>query len=226
MNKDNFIQPILIIIIAVLVIAAGFLLYNLSNKNAPAPSSFNKISNVNTAGNPFIGDENAPVTIAVWLDYQCPFCQKFEKEAMPQMISDYVNTGKLKIVFKDFQFLGQDSQTIGQFARAVWEAVPDKYGVWHKAMFDNQGAENSGWATNDKIMSITSDAIGSEDANKVDQLVKLKSAEYQKLMDDDKKEAGTFGINGTPGTIIGNQVISGAQPYSVFKSALDQLLNP
>lgn len=188
----------------------------------PAPAV--DISKVSVKGNPFIGNVNAPVVIAFWSDYQCPFCKKAAQESMPQIITDYVNTGKAKIVFKDWAFLGDDSQKIAQFARAVWAADPAKFGVWHKAIFDNQGTENTGWATHDKLMSITTAAIGAADAKKASQLVAANGAEYQKAMDADRAEGTAFGINGTPGTVIGKLLLVGAQPYSAFKAAIDTVL--
>ncbi|MBI4088354.1 thioredoxin domain-containing protein [Candidatus Kaiserbacteria bacterium] len=181
-------------------------------------------SKVKLDGEPFIGSANAPVTMAYWYDYQCPFCQRNEEQAMPQIVKDYVDTGKLKIVFKDYQFLGPDSQTLGKFSRAVWEVAPDKFYQWHKAVYDNQGQENSGWATQGKIMSITTSVLGAANANKAAQLVKTKGDEYQKEMDIDKEEGTIMGINGTPGTIIGKQLIEGAQPYAQFKAAIETAL--
>ncbi len=179
------------------------------------------VSKVKTAGEPFIGNPNARITIAYWFDYQCPFCKQNEQNTMPQIITDYVNTGKAKIVFKDFEFLGPDSQTLGQTGRAVWEVAPDKFYQWHKAVYDNSGTENTGWATAAKIRSITEGVLGVATTNQVLALVASKGSEYQKAMDADKAEGSAFGINGTPGFIIGKQLVSGAQPYAQLKAAID-----
>ncbi len=178
-------------------------------------------SKVKTAGEPFIGNPNAHITIAYWFDYQCPFCKQNEQTVMPQIITDYVNTGKAKIVFKDFEFLGPDSQTLGQTGRAVWEVAPDKFYQWHKAVYDNSGTENTGWATPAKIRSITEGVLGVAITNQVLALAASKGTEYQKAMDADKAEGSAFGINGTPGFIIGKQLVSGAQPYAQLKAAID-----
>ena len=143
---------------------------------------------------------------------------------MPQIIKDYVDTGKVKIVFKDFQFLGPDSQALGQYSSAVWEVAPDKFYLWHKAVYDNQGQENSGWATEAKITSITTNVLGASDTGKVATLVKSKGDEYQKEMDADKAEGAALGISGTPGSIVGKQLVEGAQPYAVFRQAIEAAL--
>ncbi len=180
------------------------------------------ISKVKTAGNPFIGNPNAPVTMAYWYDYQCPFCKRTEQTVMPSLINDYVKTGKVKIVYKDFQFLGEDSQTAGLAERAVWEVAPDKFYQWHSAMYEKQDNENSGWGNRADILAIVK-SLGIDDG-KVGQLMTSKAAEYQKAMDADKAEGGAMGITGTPGTIIGKQLIEGAQPYAVFKQVIDLTL--
>lgn len=190
----------------------------------PPPAQTADVSKIKTADNPFMGNPNAPVTIAYWYDYQCPFCQRNEENAMPQIIKNYVDTGKAKIVFKDFQFLGQDSQTLGQTSHAVWEVAPDKFYAWHKAVYDNQGQENTGWATADKIRFITEGVFGASDTNKILALVKSKGSTYQKEMDADKAEGSGFGVTGTPSFIIGKQLIIGAVPYSQLQSAIEAAL--
>ncbi len=181
-------------------------------------------SKVVTTGEPFIGDERAPVVMAYWSDYQCPFCQRNEEQVLPQIIKDYVATGKVKIVFKDYAFLGPDSQTLGTFARAVWNTDPAKFYQWHKAIFDHQGTENTGWATQHTILDITTAVLGPTETKQVTDLVATHAMQYQQQMDADKAEGAGFGVNGTPGVIIGKQLVVGAQPYEQFKQAIDAAL--
>ena len=179
---------------------------------------------VATAGEPFIGDDKAPVVMAYWYDYQCPFCRQNEESVLPRLIKDYVDTGKVKVVFKDFAFLGPDSQTAGYAARAVWETAPDKFYAWHKTMFDHQGEENSGWANRDKVIALTKTVAGI-DADKVEKLMTDNATDYQKVIDADSTEGASMGINGSPGVVIGTQLIVGAQSYDQFKSAIETALS-
>jgi protein-disulfide isomerase len=180
------------------------------------------VSKVKIAGEPFVGNPNARVVVAEWFDYQCPFCKRFDSDALAQLMTDYIKTGKVKLVLKDFQFLGADSQTAGLAGRAIWEVAPDKFYDWHKAMFEKQDSENSGWGNKTDILALAQ-SLGI-DSVKVEQLMTSKAAEYQKAMDADKAEGGVFGINGTPGTIIGKNLISGAQPYAAVKQLVDLAL--
>ncbi len=229
-SKFTFSPSVSIILAGVII--AGAVVFA-SRQPAPQPVATNPqaqaapavdVSKVKTDGEAFIGNANAPVTMAYWYDYQCPFCQKNEQETMPQIIKNYVDTGKVKIVFKDYQFLGPDSQTLGKVSRAVWDVAPTKFYQWHKAMFDNQGTENTGWATKEKILSVTTGVLGAADAQKAMKFADTNAAVYQKEMDADKAEGTAMGISGTPGSIIGKQLISGAQPYSAFQAAIETAL--
>lgn len=244
--KANFMLGVLSTVFVAVVVGFFILLYivlkggivttattqkaAVANTNAAAntnkaPAIAVDSSKVKTDGEPFIGKADAPLIIAYWTDYQCPFCQRNEQQAMPQMIKDYVDTGKAKLIFKDFAFLGADSNTIGQYSRAVWAAAPDKYYDWHKAMFDAQGTENTGWATKDKILTITKTVFDDATTSKIDGLVTSDGATYLTAMAADKAEGTSLGVNGTPAYVIGTQLVSGAQPYAtVIKTAIDQEL--
>lgn len=229
-SKNIVSTPVAIVIAGVII--AGAVIFATRQPAQPAAANPQQpqapiavdVSKVKTDGEPFIGKADAPARMAYWYDYQCPFCQRHEEQTMPQIVKEYVETSKLKIVFKDYQFLGPDSQTLGQFSRAVWAVAPDKFYQWHKAVYDNQGTENTGWATQSKILSITTSVLGASDTAKVAALVKQNGAAYQKEMDADKAEGTAMGISGTPGTIIGKQLISGAQPYAAFQAAIDAAL--
>jgi protein-disulfide isomerase len=225
--------PASIVIVGVLIAGAIYFSANNSPKNVPVNTQTNQsvspapisvdANTVKIAGDPVVGNKDAPVTIAYWYDYQCPYCKINETTTMPQIMKDYVDTGKVKIVFKDFQFLGADSQTLGKFSHAVWEVSPAKFYQWHKTIFENQGTENTGWATQDAITALTKKVLNAEDTAKVIQLVADKGGEYQKIMDADKSEGASLGVQGTPAFIIGKQFIAGAKPYTGMKALIDSV---
>ena len=242
-KKNIYLIPISILVAGILI--AGAILYSnnsgslnkpattaVENNNIPSQPTFPSqpkradvnIKNVNIKGEPFIGKENAPVVLAYWFDFQCPFCKRFETNTLPVLVDKYVKTGKLKIVFKDFQFLGPDSIIAAMAEKAIWELYPGKYFQWHQAMYKAQDGENSGFGNKADIIKLTR-TIPGINADKISQLMDKNKAEYQKEQDTDKAEGARFGINGTPGFIIGTQVISGAQPTDVFTQIIDAELN-
>ena len=190
-------------------------------------------SKVNTTDEPFIGNPNAPVTMAFWTDYQCPFCKAVEvggvsqiptPAAFPDIIKNYVDTGKVKIVFKDYPFLGNDSITGALYGRAVWKLYPKLYFTWRTAMFKAQDEEGDKGFGNAATIDKLDATIPGLDAAKIAADVKANGATYQKAIEADKAEGLSYGIQGTPGTIVGTQLVNGAQPYANFKSAIDAAL--
>ena len=178
------------------------------------------IKNLKIGSSPVIGSATAPVTIAVWFDYQCPFCKRYELDSMEQIYTNYVQTGKVKVVLKDYQFLGPDSDTASVIARAVWEAYPEKFHDWYKAIMTAQDDENGGFGDEASVLALTKTVAGI-DADKVAKLAKEKKADYQKAIAADRAEGTAFGINGTPGTLVGTKVLSGAVPYAQVSALID-----
>ena len=152
--------------------------------------------------------------------YQCPYCKQEEESVFPQLVKDYVDTGKLKIVYKDFAFLGPDSDVASRAARAVWAVAPDKFREWHRAMFDHQDQENAGWGSEDDILALTG-TIAGIDVDKVKQMMTDKTSDFDSAMQADANEGYTMGVGGTPSFLIGKQMMVGAQPYEKLKTAID-----
>ena len=191
------------------------------------------IKNVKIDGDPYIGQANAPVTIAFWSDYQCTYCKAFEvggipqittPAALPNIVKNYVDTGKVKIVFMDFTFLGNDSVTDAAYGRAIWKLYPDKYFVWRTAMYTAQDAEGDKGFGNAASVDKLDATIAGIDAAKVAADVKANMGVYQAAMDADKAGATKVSINATPSFIIGTQLVQGAYPYAAFQAAIDASL--
>lgn len=184
------------------------------------------VADIKEEGEPFIGNPDAPTTLAVYYDYQCPYCQQFELQVMPRLIEEYVNTGKTKVVFKDFQFLGEDSTTAAIYARAVWEAQPDKFYPWYMAVMTAQDGEGGGEFGSIASIRELSRTVGIDTA-RIDQLIAQNGARYQAAIDDDRAEGASFGINGTPSVIVGDQLLSALTPadfYQAISAALEEQL--
>ncbi len=228
MDTNKYFLPIAVVVAGLFI--AGAVMWNGAHPSAgtgggTAPAANVNIKDVKTDGEPFIGDASAPVTIAAWADYQCPFCKQWEVATLPQILQDYVNAGKVKIVFKDFAFLGPDSMTAAEWARAVWKLYPDKFFDWRTAVFAGQPQENS-LSPADYLawLKKTTGSVSGIDAARVGADAQANQAAYDAAINADKAEAGTFGINATPSFIIGTQLIAGAYPYAAFKAALDPLV--
>ncbi|MCL5006907.1 MAG: thioredoxin domain-containing protein [Patescibacteria group bacterium] len=230
-GNNPFVLPAAVLIAGAIIAAAVILGPKLSAGNqgntgtaaqGQQPTQQVDINSVKTAGEPFIGSPSAPVTIAEWSDYQCPFCDQFEEQTLPTIIQNYVDTGKVKIVFKDLQFLGPDSQTAGIMGRAIWSMDPQAWFKWRSYVYSHQGQENSSWATESKLLAMAGD-VGIN-TTQLSNLIAKNQATYQAEIDADKQEGAAMGINSTPSFVIGTQLIVGAQPFSVFQQAIESQL--
>ena len=181
------------------------------------------ITNVKTLGDPYIGDPKAKVVIAYWSDYQSPQSKQFELTTFQDIIKGYVETGKVKVVFKDFSFLGADSDTAGIYVRAVWLTYPDQFYAWRVAMFNAQGNEKQGFGDEASIIKLTS-VIPGIDIKLVQSFVSVNGAELQSEMNADKTEGVGFGIQGTPSFITGTTLIPGEATYTDFAKVIDSEL--
>jgi len=229
-NETNkYFLPAAVILAGLFI--GGVIMWSNTHPTVPAPSPSGAaaapavdVKNVKTDGSPYLGQANAPVVIAVWSDYQCPFCKKFEIETMPEIIKNYVDTGKVKVVFLDFVFLGDDSIAAAAYSQSVWKLYPNKYFEWRIAMYTAQDQEgDQGFGDAESIDKLNA-TISGIDAAKVAADVKANMSAYQTRMNADKAEAQKVGINATPSSIVGTQIIAGAYPYETFQTTIDALL--
>ena len=214
------------IVVSGIVIAAG-LYFGLAGEGAPSPDAGGTavdIEDVKMAGVPFIGEADAPVVLAVWEDYQCPFCKQFETTVLPSLVEKYVATGKLKIIFKDFAFLSEDSQTAAQYGRAIWDLYPGEFYAWRTAMYEAQDEEHGGFGNVASIDTLIKRSFPQIDLAKVQARLASHKADYDAAIDADRAEAQQFGINGTPGFVTGTVRIDGAQPLPAFTEAIEAQL--
>lgn len=120
----------------------------IQNPNAPLPSGTRV--NVSTGTYPVMGNQNAPVTIVEFADFQCPFCEKFFTDTEGQIINNYVKTGKAKFAFRNYSFLGADSNTLAEGAYCAQEQ--NKFWQYHDFIYSHQGQENTGWASKTNLL--------------------------------------------------------------------------
>ena len=90
---------------------------------------------------PVLGDTNAPITIIEFSDYECPFCKRHFDQTLPQLISQYVNSGKVKIVFRDFPLSFHDPMATKEAVAANCakdQGGDKKYFEFHDEIFKLQ----------------------------------------------------------------------------------------
>jgi protein-disulfide isomerase len=175
---------------------------------------------------PFKGAPNAKVAVIEFSDFQCPFCVRYDKDTYPQLIRDYVDTGKVKYVWRDYPL------SFHPHAQKAAEAA-------HCA-----GEQGRFWEMHDRLFA-NQQTIAAEDLPKHAEALQLSASLFQQCLDsgrfadDIKKDieaANNAGITGTPSFLIGvvqpngmvkiTKKLVGAKQYTEFKTAIDSLLTP
>jgi protein-disulfide isomerase len=177
---------------------------------APEPVAVD-IADVKKDTGPSVGSMDAPVVIAAWFDYQCGHCQNFEKTTMLEVYEKYVASGKVRILYKDYQFFGDESDRLSAFGRALYEAHPASFHAWMQAAMAAQADKAFGSDASIEALAATIPGVNVE---RVKALVAQKGAEYAAAASADQQEGASFGITGTPGSIVGTTLISGSRPFS------------
>ncbi len=190
----------------------------------PAPAQEPQEAVVSINDDPVKGNSNAPITIIEFSDYQCPFCGRFFKNTLPEIDRDYIKTGKVKYVFRDYP-LEFHAQAPKASEAANCAGEQGKYWEMHDKLFENQGDLKV-----EKLKQYASE-IGI-DMNSFDAC--LDSSKYKEEIEKDVDAGKKAGVSGTPSFFIGKSQekskeitgkrIVGARPYASFKQIIDQLL--
>ena len=174
---------------------------------------------INIADSPSKGEASAPVTIVEFSDYQCPFCARFFTETLPLIEKNYIDTGKVRLVHKDFPLsnIHPEAQKAAEAARCVREQKGDEaYFKMHDLLFENQQSLS---IENYKKWARTLGVVGTKFDNC------LEDGKYSSAVNDDLEYGQQLGVQGTPAFFINGKLVSGAQPYSVFEQIIDAELS-
>jgi protein-disulfide isomerase len=165
-----------------------------------------------------LGDVDAPVVMIAYSEFQCPFCGRFARETEPVLVEEYVEDGSLRIEWRDFPYLGEESRTAALAGRAA--AAQDGFWEFEEAMFENQQPPNSGRVTPDFLADVA-EQVG---LDRQQFLADLESEEAAAAVDRDFQEGQSIGVTGTPAFLVNGQPVMGAQPTDVFVQVVEEAL--
>ncbi len=170
-----------------------------------------------------IGDPNAPVKIEEFSDFQCPYCRVFHDETFPQILRDYIETGKVYFTYRNFPVVdGQSAAQESSHAAiaSVCAGQQGKFFEFHDLLFANQTGENIGDFTERRLYAMAE--IAGLEADAFNQCYTSSAAAA--AVDADRAAGLLAGINSTPSFLIDGTPFLGAQPYAEFQKAIDAAL--
>ena len=170
-----------------------------------------------------LGDSSAPLTLVEWGDYQCTYCHRFHEDVKDSVLTNFVESGKIKFTFRDFTLNGPASVLAAEAAYCAGDQ--NKYWEYHDELYNNWEGENTGWVTMNNLERFASN-VGL-DMNAFDKCVQDHG--YKQKVLSNYKYGQQIGVNATPTFMIIDsegdaRVIRGAQPYEVFNQVINEKL--
>ncbi len=172
------------------------------------------VENIEIEGWPFLGEPDAPIVIVEYSDFACPFCKRFYEETLPLIKQNHIETGQVRFVYKDFIVVGGDRAA--EAAHCAGEQ--EKYWEYHDLLFENLEQDRANWSDS-QVHRGYAQQLGLD----ADALIDcFEERRFQSKVAASTQEAQRLGGTGTPYFIIGNESVSGAQPYQVFEEIINQ----
>jgi protein-disulfide isomerase len=169
-----------------------------------------RLDNVSVDDDPFLGPEDAPVTIVEFSDFHCPYCQRFHNDTLYALLDEYGDD--IRFVYRDFPVVG------GEQAALAAECANAQDGFWeyHDALY----ADPQAYSTTDDFVELAeAQGLDGDEFRTC-----YESGEYHDEMVNDYNDGVSYGVSGTPTFFINGRRIVGAQPLSVFEAAIDEEL--
>jgi protein-disulfide isomerase len=225
-KKSNRSRNLIALVVVITAAVGAFAVYGFSGKGGGTQST----STINpqlaylqiSPNTPVLGSKTAPVTIFEFGDLQCPTCDYWFKTQESQVVKNLVDTGKAKLVWKDFDYYGPDSTSA---SKALYAAgVQGKFWNYYDLLWTKQGNINSGWASPDNLKAFAQQ-LG---LNITQFNIDFNGGKYTPLINSNYSDGQALGVNGTPTFFLvgpGGRIVQivGAQPYSVFESEVNSL---
>ncbi|MBM4402688.1 MAG: DsbA family protein [Candidatus Cloacimonetes bacterium] len=184
------------------------------------------VPDVSVNDDPVKGDPNAPVTIVEFSEYSCPYCKMYVEETYPQIIENYVDTGKVKYVFRDFPL---DFHPHAQKQAEAAECADEQGEYWefHDLLFQNSDQflkNESAWVDDETAISLIKGYA--KDLRLDDNAFNscFDSRKYKDEVQKDIEDGINYGVSGTPSFFINGYLLVGAQPYEAFEEMIKEEL--
>lgn len=161
------------------------------------------------------GSEAAPVTVEEFSDFQCAYCGKFSRETLPRLIETYVDTGKVRWVYRHYAILGPGSKEAAEASACA--GAQGQFWPYHDRLFAAQGQR----AFNRTSLMRLAEEL-QLDASDFTHC--LDTGRFRAQVEDETNVATALGLQGTPGFIINGRSLAGALPFDVFQSVIDAAL--
>lgn len=162
-----------------------------------------------------LGDVDAPVVMVEWADFLCPFCGVFARDTEPELIERYVDTGILRIEWRDLPFQGEEAELAAVGGQAA--AEQDAFWAYHEALFAADLRRSDGRMSRAFLLEVAAELDLDVDAFDA----ALDDPALAERVQGEAVLAQSLGITGTPAFIVGGYPLVGAQPLETFVNVIE-----
>lgn len=155
-------------------------------------------------GEPWIGNNSSSVTVVEFGDYACPVCRQFKTSVYPDLKREYIDTGEIKFVFMNFQFIGPSSDRAALAAECVHNQDREGFWSYYEAIYDNQGPESEDWATQDLLTRLASEET---DVDMEQFEACLTGQDEMSEIQEDYSIGQSAGVSGTPTIFVNGRAL-------------------
>lgn len=210
------------VIITLFTIALLSTLVVLSNMKSDSSNDLTFEKQPSIAGQPTLGNADAPVTVVEFGDFKCPACKAWGETVYPQLVKDYVDTGKVKFSYINVLFHGEESQLGSIAAETVFKQNPDAYWEFNKGLFNAQPEDHdSPWLTPDKVYEVAS-GIPNIDVEKLK--VDLEQLAEIEEVKKDSELVEEYKVKQTPSIMVNGTMLEDPFDYEKIKSLIEKEL--
>ncbi|PKN97504.1 MAG: disulfide bond formation protein DsbA [Chloroflexi bacterium HGW-Chloroflexi-4] len=166
-----------------------------------------------------LGNENAPVVVVEYGDYQCPACGRFASTEKPKLVEEFVKTGKVRFVFRSFQFIGEESFWAAEAAECANEQ--GKYWEYYEKLYSSQEGENIGTFGKVNLEKFANElGLQTKQFNEC-----LASGKFSDKVKAETLEAQNLGLRGTPSLIVNGELVDEGNQYEILREKILELLS-
>ena len=245
-NLQNYLTPIAIIVSGIMISLSLFLsgrtssVISTDTPDTETPDTAGEQVEANPAAvtsiddDPYLGNiESATVAVVEFSDYECPFCQRHHQQVFPSIKSEFIDTGKIIYVYRDYIAVPSHNPvaTTEAYAASCVRELSNsnsKYFEYGDLLYSNTKTNGAGLEGTDVYQLACSIGINADQLKNC-----IDSAKYKDEIASDEQAASDAGVQGTPGFIVGvlnddgsvnGKLIAGAYPYETFKTIIDEML--
>lgn len=167
-----------------------------------------------------MGDPDAPVEVVEFSDFQCPFCKRFHDDVGDVMVDEFVRPGTVFFTYRSMgAFLGDESFRSAEAAYCAGDQ--DAFWHYHATLFANQGAENAGNYSDNRLEAMAAElGLDTEAFNEC-----FNSRKYRDQVNQDQIDGFAAGVQGTPAFVINGRLVPGALTAAQLRQEIEAALN-